>query len=50
MKAVRRHTDCKWVLLYLQRWLEAPVSMPGGSLVVNRHSTGPPRIGIQKGL
>src|SRR6202166_1740540 len=33
MLAVRRHTDCKWVLLYLQRWLEAPVSMPDGSLV-----------------
>ncbi len=28
MRAVRRHTDCKWVLLYLERWLEAPVSMP----------------------
>ncbi len=27
MQAVRRHTDCKWVLLYLQRWLEAPVSI-----------------------
>ena len=32
MQAVRRHTDCKWVLLYLQRWLEAPVSMPEGTL------------------
>jgi group II intron reverse transcriptase/maturase len=27
MQAVRRHTDCKWVRLYLQRWLEAAVSM-----------------------
>src|SRR5438270_14080758 len=26
MQAVRRHTDCQWVLLYLQRWLQAPVS------------------------
>lgn len=32
MKAVRHHTDCKWVLLYLQRWLEAPVNLPDGSL------------------
>jgi RNA-directed DNA polymerase len=26
MRAVRRHTDCTWVLLYLERWLKAPVS------------------------
>ncbi|RXH24771.1 DNA polymerase [Bradyrhizobium nanningense] len=39
MKAVRRHTDCKWVLLYLQRWLEAPASMPDGSLVKRTRGT-----------
>jgi hypothetical protein len=33
MKAVRRHTDCQWVLLYLERWLRAPVRMPDGDLV-----------------
>jgi group II intron reverse transcriptase/maturase len=33
MRAVRRHTDCTWVLLYLKRWLRAPVSMPDGTLV-----------------
>jgi len=32
MRAVQKHTDCKWVLLYIQRWLEAPVQLPGGSL------------------
>src|ERR1700674_4078176 len=26
MRAVRRHTGCKWVLLYLERWLKAPLS------------------------
>jgi RNA-directed DNA polymerase len=36
MQAVRRHTDCKWVLLYLQRWLEAPMSMPDGGTLVER--------------
>ena len=36
MRAVRRHTDCKWVLLYLERWLEAPVRMPDGTLVEPR--------------
>ena len=33
MRAVRRHTDCKWVLLYIERWLKAPVSMPDGTVV-----------------
>jgi len=39
MLAVRRHTDCKWVLLYLERWLEAPVSMPDGALVTRNRGT-----------
>jgi group II intron reverse transcriptase/maturase len=39
MKAVRRHTNCKWVLLYLQRWLEAPVRMPDGTLVDRQRGT-----------
>ena len=30
---VRRHTDCKWALLYIERWLRAPAQMPDGSLV-----------------
>lgn len=33
MRAVRRHTDCAWVLLYIERWLKAPVCMPDGALV-----------------
>jgi group II intron reverse transcriptase/maturase len=32
MRAVRLHTDCPWVLLYLERWLRAPVKMPDGVL------------------
>lgn len=27
MKAVRHHTDDRWVLLYIERWLKAPVMM-----------------------
>ena len=30
---VRRHTDCKWVLLYIERWLKVPARMPDGSLM-----------------
>jgi len=32
LKAVARHTDQKWILLYVQRWLQAPMLMPDGSL------------------
>jgi len=39
MRAVGRHTDYKWVLLYLERWLKAPVSMPDGSLVSRERGT-----------
>ena len=28
LKAVARHTDQKWVLLYVERWLKAPMLMP----------------------
>jgi RNA-directed DNA polymerase len=30
-KAVRHHTDCRWVLLYIERWLVAPIRMPDGT-------------------
>ena len=33
LKAVRLHTDCPWVLLYIERWLKAPVQMEDGSVV-----------------
>lgn len=39
MRAVRRHTDCKWVLLYIERWLKAPVSMPDGVLLKREKGT-----------
>ena len=33
MLAVKKHTQEKWILLYIERWLTAPVLMPDGSLV-----------------
>ena len=39
MRAVRKHTDCPWVLLYLERWLRAPVQMEDGSLVGRERGT-----------
>jgi len=31
MRAVCRHTDEKWVILYVERWLKAPIEMSDGS-------------------
>jgi retron-type reverse transcriptase len=31
-KAVAHHTDSKWVLIYVERWLKAPMLMPDGTL------------------
>jgi RNA-directed DNA polymerase len=39
LRAVRHHTDCKWVLLYIERWLKAPVCMPDGTLVSRERGT-----------
>ncbi len=33
MKAVAKHTQLKWLLLYVQRWLEAPLQREDGTLV-----------------
>ena len=30
-KAMHHHTDCRWVLLYIERWLVAPIQMPDGT-------------------
>lgn len=32
MHAVRKHTDSKWILLYIERWLKAPVQGEDGIL------------------
>jgi RNA-directed DNA polymerase len=39
MRAVRYHTNCPWVLLYIERWLKAPVCMPDGALVSRKKGT-----------
>jgi RNA-directed DNA polymerase len=32
MKAVRKHAKCKWMQLYIERWLKAPVQLEDGTL------------------
>ena len=44
LKAVRKHTDCPWVLLYVERWLQAPVQMGDGSIVAR--TAGTPQGGV----
>ncbi len=39
MRALRKHTDCKWVLLYIERWLTAPIQLPDGTLVEREKGT-----------
>jgi len=44
MRAVRKHTDCKWLLLYIERWLKAPFQMEDGRMI--ERSTGTPQGGV----
>ena len=39
LKAVAHHTDQKWILLYVQRWLEAPLQRQDGTLVARDRGT-----------
>ena len=39
LKAVQRHTDTKWVLLYVARWLKAPMRLPDGTLAARDRGT-----------
>jgi len=41
IKAVRANTDQPWVILYVQRWLQAPVQTPDGTL--QQRGRGTPR-------
>ena len=44
LKAVRQHTDCRWVLLYVERWLKAPVQLEDGRIVPR--TAGTPQGGV----
>jgi RNA-directed DNA polymerase len=39
LKAVARHTDQKWILLYVKRWLVAPLRQQDGTLVARDRGT-----------
>ena len=44
MKAVRKHTDNPWVLLYIERWLTAPLQQRDGQLT--ERTQGTPQGGV----
>ena len=48
MKAVRKHTECRWVVLYIERWLTAPVQLPDGTL--QARDKGTPQGGVASPL
>jgi RNA-directed DNA polymerase len=39
LKAVAHHTDERWVLLYIERWLTAPMQMADGTLLAREKGT-----------
>jgi RNA-directed DNA polymerase len=39
MHAVRKHTDCPWMLLYIERWLKAPAELEDGTLLARDRGT-----------
>ncbi len=44
LKAVKKHTDNPWVILYIERWLKAPMQMPDGTLI--ERTKGAPQGGV----
>jgi RNA-directed DNA polymerase len=44
MKALRKHTNSKWILLYVERWLKAPAQLENGTL--NQRTKGTPQGGV----
>lgn len=44
LKAVKKHTDSKLILLYVERWLKAPMQLPDGTL--KERNAGVPQGGV----
>ena len=38
-KALRKHCNCKWVLLYVERWLKAPLQQSNGTKTARNEGT-----------
>ncbi len=44
LQLVKRHTDSRWVLMYIERWLKASVEMPDGTIM--ERGKGSPQGGV----
>src|SRR5215470_5896206 len=44
LRAVRKHVTCKWALMYIERWLKAPMVQEDGSTI--ERSRGTPQGGV----
>ena len=44
LRAVRKHITCKWALLYIERWLKAPMVQEDGATI--ERSRGTPQGGV----
>lgn len=44
LRALRKHTDCEWVLMYIERWLAAPMQHPDGA--IEQRTKGTPQGGV----
>jgi group II intron reverse transcriptase/maturase len=44
LRAVRKHITCKWALLYIERWLKAPMVKADGTMI--ERSRGTPQGGV----
>ena len=44
MKAVKKHTDSPWLLLYIERWITGPIEQPDGEVTIR--SKGVPQGGV----
>jgi len=43
LRAVRKHVNCKWALIYIERWLKAPMEQDG---IRKERSRGTPQGGV----
>jgi len=39
MRAVKKHTDTEWIILYVERWLKAPFKMKDGTIAARMSGT-----------
>jgi RNA-directed DNA polymerase len=44
MKAVKKHCDCQWILLYVERWLKVPMKQLDGK--IEERTKGTPQGGV----